>query len=79
MLSNGAVHEQPSLPAPQAVTVEEVHRQQRAHLAMRALDLEAENFLLQQEVQRLIARVEELTIGIERKPGINVAARSDPP
>lgn len=62
MRSNGAAHPppQPIEPPPQPVTADEIQRQQRAHLALRALDLEVENVLLQQEVQRLTARVAEL-------------------
>lgn len=64
MRSNGAAHPppQPTLPPPQPepVTADDIQRQQRAHLALRALDLEVENVLLQQEVQRLTARVAEL-------------------
>jgi hypothetical protein len=44
------------------VTAEDIQRQQRAYLSLRALDLEAENILLQQEIQKLKAEIEELKV-----------------
>jgi len=42
------------------LTSDDIHRQQRANLALRTLDLEAENIMLQQEVRQLKAKIEEL-------------------
>ena len=44
------------------LTSDDIHRQQRANLALRTLDLEAENIILQQEVRQLKARIEELEL-----------------
>lgn len=60
MLSNGAEQQMPQQQLSQEFTAEDVHRQQRANLALRALDLEVENVLLQQENQKLKVRIEEL-------------------
>jgi hypothetical protein len=71
---NGATQQPPAPPEPQReITAEDVHRQQRANLALRALDLEAENVLLQQEVERLRARLAELEMVADR--GMTIDAR----
>jgi hypothetical protein len=55
---NGAAH--PELQQQvQLLTAESIHRQQRDNLMIRALDLECENVLLKQEVQRLTALLGE--------------------
>jgi len=61
MMSNGASQGQMAQqPEQRDITKEDIQTQQRANLAIRALDLEAENVLLQQENQKLKARIEEL-------------------
>jgi hypothetical protein len=52
---------QPQQEPPRPITPEDIWRNQRANLSLRALDLEAEVILLQQENQRLQQRVAELT------------------
>lgn len=64
MLNGSEGRPQPETPT----TAEDIHRQQRAFLALRALDLEAENILLHQEVQRLKARIEELETAVPKVP-----------
>lgn len=68
MRSNGAMQQPPPAEPQREITAEDVHRQQRANLALRALDLEAENVLLQQEVERLKARLAELEMISDRGP-----------
>lgn len=60
-------------PEPRSITAEDVFRNQRANLALRALDLEVELVLLQEDHKRLIAensalktRVEELETAAAR-------------
>lgn len=66
---------EPQPEQPQRFTTEEIHRQQRANLALRALDLEAENIMLQQEIQRLNTRVTELeTAGLQKVQPTTVRA-----
>lgn len=61
MIGNGASQQaQPEQQEQRDITTEDIHRQQRANLALRALDLEAENVMLQQENQKLKAEIEEL-------------------
>jgi cell division protein FtsB len=61
MTNNGAAQERPmQQPEQRDITKEDVQNQQRANLALRSLDLEAENVLLQQENAKLKARIEEL-------------------
>jgi hypothetical protein len=74
---NGGM-QQPQQPEEQReITTEEIHRQQRANLALRSLDLEAENVMLQQEVAKLKARIAELEIPPVRRQGHPVPAQSD--
>lgn len=61
MTNNGAAQErQMQQPEQREITKEDVQNQQRANLALRSLDLEAENVMLQQENAKLKARIEEL-------------------
>lgn len=75
-MRNGASHEPPVPPQPSEqppVTADDIQRQQRGYLALRSLDLEVENVLLQQEVQRLKARIAELEITTAgKKPTIEL-------
>jgi len=59
------------------ITTEDIQRQQRANLALRALDLEAENVILQQEVAKLKARIAELEAPPVRRQGHPIPAQSD--
>lgn len=79
MRSNGEIAQETALPSPASstVTADDIHRQQRANLALRALDLEAENYLLQQEVQLLKKQIEELGAG--SVPYRNLAPLRDAP
>jgi hypothetical protein len=79
MKSNGQQPQPAPQPMPQQqeqrdITKEDIHSQQRAHLALRSLDLEAENVMLQQENGKLKQRIEELEgVAAEHAKPANVA------
>ena len=60
MTNNGAAQGPMAQQEQREITKEDVQNQQRANLALRSLDLEAENIMLQQENQKLKARIGEL-------------------
>lgn len=69
--------QQPQQEPQRPITAEDIQRQQRASLALRALDLETENVLLQQEVAQLKARIEDLEGVTARHAKSAAAARAD--